>query len=141
MKKKLRGSFTTEAAVIMPLVIGMFAVLISMLFYYHDKNIVTGAAYEIVTVGSCDSGLTKEELSVQLQERLNGKLLLFSRIHVNIRIDKTKLIIYCQAVKNGMVMKVNISMSRTEPERYIRNIRRFQKLGEQLGESERESIL
>lgn len=125
----------------MPLAVAMFAVMIMALFYYHDKNIVIGAAYEIVTVGCDHSEFTKEELEVQLQERLDRKLLLFSKIYVEIQMEKSKLMMQCRAIQRGMTLNAQVSMCRTEPENYIRNIRRLQKLGNQLGEYRNESTL
>jgi len=138
--RNLKGNFTIEAAIVMPLALGMFVVMIFMLFYYHDKNIVTGAAYEIVVVGGNNSELSEEELGVQLQERLDRKLLLFSTIYVDIHMEKSNLVMYCRSSKHGMTLNIRVSMTRTEPEVYIRNIRRLQKLENQIGDLN-ESIL
>ena len=55
--------------------------------------------------------------------------------------EKSKLMMRCRAVQSGMALNVQVSMCRTEPENYIRNIRGLQKLGNQLGENGNESTL
>lgn len=135
MRKRLKGSATVEAAVIVPLIIMMIAAITLILFYYHDKNIITGAAYEIAVVGSADSEFTKEELGEQLQDRLDKKLLLFTKIYASVQMEKSKIIIQCNTAKKGMSISVQVSMIRTEPENYIRSIRSIEKLGNQIGES------
>lgn len=140
MRKKMKGSLTIEAAIIVPLAILMFAVVISMLFYYHDKNVITGAVYEVVADGTIQAEPTKEELGMKLQEKVNKRLLLFSAVYVDAYMDKSKLVMECHAAKNGMTLYVKIAMNRTEPENYIRKIRGFQNINNQLGESD-ESIL
>ena len=38
--KSVRGGFTIEATVIVPLILFIFGVLLHILFYWHDKNIL-----------------------------------------------------------------------------------------------------
>lgn len=136
MKRKLRGSLALEAAIIIPMAILMFAVMITVLFYYHDKNIITGAAYEIAAVGSLEEEIIKEELGNQFKERVDNKLLLFKRIHMSIQIEEKDLNIQCKATQNGMTLEVEVCMSKTSPEKYIRNIRSIERLNNQIGDSE-----
>ena len=136
MKKRLKASLAIEAAVIIPMVLLMFAGMISVLFYYHDKIIITGAAYEIAAVGSAEDEITREELAEQFEERVDNKLLLFRKIHMSIQIEETDMTIQCKAVQNSMVLEVEVCMCRTAPEKYIRNIRSIEKLKNQIGDSE-----
>ncbi len=134
MKKAWKANIAIEAAIILPLILFMFCGMITLLFYYHDKNIVTGAAYEIVTIGCREKEPGKEELGGQLQKRLNKKLILFHKIHVDIWIEEKEIVIRCQSFENGLNLLVQISMSRTSPETYIRNIRKIQRLENEMGE-------
>lgn len=134
MKKLVRGNLTIEAAVILPLVMLIFSGILTTLFYYHDKNIITGAAYEVLTIGSMEDEPEKEEIGKQFQERLNRKLILFSRIYVDIWIEDQEIVMHCRAEKGRFQLKVQVSMSRTEPEKYIRNIRKIHRIENQMGE-------
>jgi len=49
---KLKGSTVIEMAYLMPVVLLCWMAIIFALFYYHDKNIIGGAAYETAIVGS-----------------------------------------------------------------------------------------
>ena len=49
---KLRGSLTIELAYVFPLILLVFGVLLHVLFYYHDKNILLGAAHETAAYGA-----------------------------------------------------------------------------------------
>lgn len=141
MKRKIKGSATIEAAVVLPLVIMMFAVIITMLFYFHDKNVITGVVYEVIAIGSTESEFNQEKLGRELTEKLSQRLLMFSTIYVDVQVEKSKLILQCNAKKGGMTLQVQVAMNMTEPENYIRKIRNFQKIGNQLGETTDESIL
>lgn len=134
MRRYFKASVTIEAAVIIPLVIFIFGGILTILFYYHDKNIITGAVYEIAVLGSSEDEIVKEELGTELQERVNRKLLLFSTIYVDIQIEETSLKIYCRSSKNGMMLYVQVSMSRTNPETFIRNIRKIERIESQMGD-------
>ncbi len=138
MKKCLKANVAIEAAVILPIIILMFIGMIEVLFYCHDKNIVTGAAYEVVAVGSREVEPVKEELGSQFQKRLNRKLIMFSKIHVDIWIEDSEIIMRCTSEKSGMKLQVQVRMSRTRPEDYIRNMKKIQKIGD---EKKNENVL
>ena len=53
MKKfHVQGSMTVEMSFLMPMVLFLIMGCILTAFYYHDKNILSGAAYETAVVGS-----------------------------------------------------------------------------------------
>ena len=53
MKRRyLKGSMTIEAAFVIPFIFLILMELITSFFFYHDKNILNGAAYETAVVGS-----------------------------------------------------------------------------------------
>lgn len=130
MKKAYRGSFTVEASLIVPIILMMFAVLIYILFYYHDKNIMAGAAYETAVVGTERQDCEEEELERYFQRRVRGKLILFPSVQEKIQIEKESVTIVCRARKKRMKIEVSMSARRTEPEKFIRNIRKIKKKGQ-----------
>lgn len=136
MKKLYRGSFTVEASVVVPVLFMMIVVLIYTLFYYHDKNIVSGAAYETVVVGAEQKEMEEQELEEYFQQRVRGKLILFLYAGADVQIEKEQIKIQCTARKKWMKLSVDMSANRTEPEKFIRNIRKLKKAGEMLGENE-----
>ena len=46
MGKRARGSMTVEMSFLMPMILFLIMGCILAVFYYHDKNILSGAAYE-----------------------------------------------------------------------------------------------
>lgn len=133
MKKPLHGSLTVEAAVIVPLILMVFSVLLNTLFYYHDKNIITGAAYETVVRGSSEEE-TDSELEAYYQSRVKGKLLLFTYTTGEIEQEEDIVRITCTAIRKKMSLCIERATAKTNPEGYIRNIRKIEKLGEKVGE-------
>ena len=50
--KLLNGSMTIEMSFLMPIILFLIMNCILVVFYYHDKNVLAGAAYETAVVGS-----------------------------------------------------------------------------------------
>lgn len=134
MKTGLKGSFTIEASVIVPVILTVFAFILTMLFYYHDKNAVAAINHETLVMGCGREEITPSELEQYLQMRIRGKLLLFGSIDVVAKTDDDEITIECSAKKKGMSMCVKMSMRRTEPEQYIWNLRRVDKIKEEMKE-------
>ncbi len=109
----MQGSFTIEASVIVPLIMVVFAVIMQILFYYHDKNILLATASECVVIGS------DENTFLQM---IDGKLLLLTDVTVEIERNDEQISLFCTASHGKMVSKVERHMIQTEPERYIREI-------------------
>lgn len=123
MKKTVRGSLTVEAAVIVPILLWVFAVIIMLLLYYHDKNVVTVTAHETAVVGCGAKNMSLEDMELYFQKRLSGKLLLFPDVDVEATMEEKDIHIYCKAQKRGMLFRVKISMKKTEPEAFLRKLR------------------
>ncbi|MBQ8804128.1 MAG: pilus assembly protein [Tyzzerella sp.] len=134
MRRAYKGSFTIEAAVIVPLILLVFIVILNSLFYYHDRNVIAAAAYETVAVGSGREEWTETELETYFQERTKGRMLLFSKVEGQVTLADTQVKIACVAKKKSMTISVKRVMRRTEPENYIRNIRKIEKIQEELGD-------
>ena len=67
---KLKGSTVVEMAYLMPVVLLCWMAIIFALFYYHDKNIIGGAAYETAIVGSEEWRWQKEIEDGKLFEKV-----------------------------------------------------------------------
>ena len=128
--KNIKGSFTIEAAIIVPLILFIFGVLLHILFYWHDKNILMSTAHETAAIGSSRSEMAELELEYYFFSRMEGKLLLFDRVECISHIEEDEVTVAWDGGKGSMVAKGEYSMEKTTPENYIREIRKLKKLGE-----------
>ena len=133
MRKKIQGSFTIEAAVIVPFILFIFGILLHILFYWHDKNVLMNIGYETAVLGSGRNQLESEELESYFLLRVRGKLLLLETVQCDVYMEDDEVTVICGGRKDFTSVKEKYKMSRTEPEQYIRNIRKLEKLGEGIG--------
>nr|WP_317283233.1 pilus assembly protein [uncultured Sellimonas sp.] len=130
-KKKLKASFTVEAAILVSMILFLLYGIILVLFYYHDKNILTGAAFETVTVAARkqirEPPFGEEETEKLLKERISGKMLIFRRAEVEVECQKNYVWISVQASRKGMHITTQARAGITEPEKKIRDIRKIKK--------------
>lgn len=133
MMQRVKGSFTVEAAVIVPLIMVVFGVVLTLLFYYHDKNILASTAYETAVYGAGHPEESEAELAVYLQGRAEDKLLLFSAIEGVVTREEEQVHIVCRARKKKMTLKAESRIALTDPEEYIRNIRKIEKIKNGVG--------
>lgn len=133
MRRRVCGSFTIEAAIIVPLIVFIFGILLHILFYWHDKNVLISTAHETAALGSGRSEMAELELEYYFFSRMENKLLLFNRVECTAYIEDEKVKIVFDGSKGTMVAKGECSIARTEPEDYIRQVRKIKKLGEGIG--------
>ena len=112
-KHALNGSFTVEMSLLMPMILFLVMGCVLACFYYHDKNIIAGAAYETAVVGS-----TKAREKDGIQEA--GAVAVCS-------VSKEEIRVSAVAKRRKMSLAVESRAAVTEPERYIRDIRRIKK--------------
>ena len=129
MRKTCRGSMTIEAAVIVPLILMVFAVMVNVLFYVHDKNVIGAAAYETAAMGSSREKMDVDSLESYFQKRIRGRMFLFRSVDAEVTLEDAEVKVVCEAKKQRMKVSLERSMKRTDPEGYIRNIRKVEKLG------------
>lgn len=83
-RRRVSASFTVEMSVLMPMILFLIMGCILAAFYYHDKSILSGAAYETAVVGSTKmrekNGIKEEELEALLKERIRGKCILMTEV-------------------------------------------------------------
>lgn len=128
--KKVKGSATVELAYMMPVIFLTCMVSIYIMFYFHDKNILIGAAYETAVVGAQKTKWNEEEITTQLQqlfkERTRGKFIFFARASVEIDLKDETIVVSANAKKGRMRMSTSQKATVTNPEKYIRDLRRIQ---------------
>ena len=130
MRKTTRGSVTVEASVIVPIILFIFVVLVNILFYYHDKNIMQSTAYETVALAVGREQMEELDLEYYFFSRMEGRMLIFNRVECEVKIDKEYVTVTCDGRKDTMVAEVEYRMNNTKPEKYIRNVRKIEKTGE-----------
>ena len=130
----LKGSMTVEMSFLMPVILMLIMSSILAAFYFHDKNILAGAAYETAVVGSTKmrekNKVTAGELETLFQERLGRKCILFAGSSVSADIGKTEISIKASAHKGKLGLSVEKKAAVTEPETYIRDIRRVKEIAD-----------
>lgn len=127
--RKLRAYLTVEMTFIATSILLLFMGIVLVIFYCHDKNIISGVAYETAVTGSIKmrekEGITEEELSSFCKGRLKGKLIFLTNQLVDISILKEEVIVEISASKKGYSVSTVKRAAITIPENKIRNIRRF----------------
>ena len=130
MRKVVRGSFTIEAAVIVPIILLIFGILLHILFYWHDKIILISTAHETAAFGCSQTEWSELELEYYFFERMEEKLLLFDRVECTAYIEEDTVKVVYDGSKRNMVAKGECYVQKTRPEDYIRDIRKMKKIGE-----------
>lgn len=129
-KKGLEASFTVEMSAVAPLCLLLVAACILVFFYFHDKNILSGAAYETATTGSIKAREKDEvepgELEALFAQRTGGKCILFAGAGAEVSVTEEEVAVNVTASGGGMRLSLCRKAAVTEPEKKIRNIRRFQ---------------
>lgn len=132
--KALKGSMTVEMSFLMPIILLLVMSSILAAFYFHDKNILAGAAYETVVVGSTKirkkDGVTAEELETLFRERAGRKCILFAGSSASVNIEKTEICIKASARKGRFGLSIIKKAAVTEPENHIRDIRRVKEIAD-----------
>lgn len=130
----LKGSMTVEMSFLMPIILMLIMNSILAAFYFHDKNILAGAAYETVVVGSTQmrkkDKTTAGELEALFRERAGRKCILFPGSSVSVNIGKTEIGVQILAHKGRLGLSVAKKAAVTEPENYIRDIRRIKEIAD-----------
>ena len=128
VEKKWKGNFTVEAAILASALVFIVYGIIMALFYYHDKNILTGTTYETAVIAGRkqkrESPFSEEEVKQLWRERISGKMILFRKAEVEIRCHKEYVSILAQASRKKLRITASAKAALTEPEDRIRSIRK-----------------
>ncbi len=120
----LSGVITVEMSYLIPMILVLFMTIIYTTFYYHDKNILIGAAGETAVVGAQmerkpgNDGQT--DLAGFYQERIQGKLILFSGAEASVSTSKKWVEVSAYADRGKMRLHVIQRAALQEPEAAIR---------------------
>ena len=129
MRKKYKGSITIEMTCILPLFALVFVFGVWGSFYYHDKSILSSCAYETAVMGSTKvrekETITEGLLKEAFQERIRGKCILFSSVDAMAQIDEEAVVVKAQGQRKNMKTAVVHTAAVTEPESYIRKMRKL----------------
>lgn len=129
VKRGCKASAIVEMAYLMPVVLLAYVWIIFSLFYYHDKVLLIGAAYESAVVGSelysSADEVETEQISNYFQNRIRRKLLFFSGVSVDVKAEKEEIIIQAKTQKRGMKIQVIQKAGLRCPEKEIRKIKRI----------------
>lgn len=121
-----------EMSFLMPIILMLIMSTILAAFYFHDKNILAGAAYETAVVGSTKArekeGVTQAELEKLFQERARGKCILFSRANARVSVSEKEIRVDVSARKGRFALSAVKKAAVTEPEKHIRSIRRLKEI-------------
>ena len=127
--KLLNGSMTIEMSFLMPIILFLIMNCILVVFYYHDKNVLAGAAYETAVVGSTKArekeGVKEEEIASLFEQRAKNKCILFSNPDASITASDEEIEVAVTASRSRMHLTIIKKAAVTEPEKYIRDIRRW----------------
>lgn len=130
----MKGSLTVETSLIIPLFLSVFIVSIYALFFYHDKAFLGAVTYDTVVYGSGREQRDAEEIEAYFQRQVGNRMLFFRYVTANVEIEDNVVKITCHGAKQGTELTIERKMSRTNPEKKIRNIRKIIKIQEGLGD-------
>ncbi len=127
----MRG-YTVEMSFLMPIILLLIMSSIYAVFYFHDKNIIAGAAYETVVVGSTKArekeGVSEEELNLLFRERVDGKCILLTDVSGHVNVTKDDISVTASASFARMSVSLKKRASITEPERNLRDRKKLKEL-------------
>lgn len=129
----MRGSLTVEMSYLMPLTLLLLMSSILAIFYFHDKNILAGAAYETAAVAGTKIREKEKTDTAQIEalfyERTEGKYILFPTPEVSIEIGDREIIVTAAARRGEFGLSVEKKIPVTEPEKTIRDRKRLKEIG------------
>ncbi len=131
-RKGFRGVITVEMSYLIPMVLLLFLLVVYTVFYYHDKNILIGAASETAVTGAQMERRPDKKGQVGLeelyQERIQGKLVFFSGIQVFANVSEKWVEISACAERGKMKIHVLQRAAVAEPEKAVRRKRMLKSL-------------
>ena len=130
-KVRLSGTLTVEMAYLLPVLLTVFQMVIYSVFYYHDKNILLGAAGETVVTAAQYERKAGAQGTVNLeaffQNQIDGKLILFSKVTVETAQTDDEIEITASAQKGYMRVEVLQRAVISKPEKSLRRMQILQK--------------
>lgn len=120
MRKYVKGNFTIEATVLVPLILSVVVTAVTVLFYYHDRTILAGTAYEVATSGGGRTVQSEEELEKEYRKRIGKKLLWLTSVTVKVTKTEEEVLVVAKASHKGFRTSVTYTSPVTYPEQWLR---------------------
>lgn len=123
LKYRVRASSTIEAAVVMSTALLCLMLIMFAGFYFHDVNILAGAAYESAQVaGEWERMEENKSAEAYFQKRIQGKMLYFSSAGCTVTRSEKDVIVRARASSARMKTAVSASARMDVPEKDIRRL-------------------
>lgn len=124
IKCTVKGSTVIEMSYIIPLFLGMFALIMHAVFYYHDKAVLNGAASEtaILAVQAERRADTEYDLEGFFRERMNGKLIYMTDVDISVSETDEEVTVTADAQRSFMKLKISQKALIVKPEKNIRRM-------------------
>ena len=126
--KEVKGSATIEMAYIAPITLFIIMSIITIVFYFFDKNIIIGGALETATIGAQLERQEVVDLQLELEdvfrERVENKLIMFRDVEVSVAQSSKRVTVVARSSKGPKVISVEQSAEILIPEKRIRFLNR-----------------
>lgn len=134
----IRGSYTVEAALLIPLLTGVIFMFLILSLYMHDRSVLAACAAELAGKGALKKYETEEHLenwlTGQAEGLADGKLLLLKLTAVSAEVTQNSITVFYEGsspLLGGLKTREEETARRLNPVNYMRNCRRLEKLTEQ----------
>lgn len=133
-RQGLKGVITVELSYLFPMILMIFLTVVYTTFYFHDKNILIGAAGETAVLGAQlerkpdENGRT--DLMGFYQEKIRGKLILFSGAEASVDTTRRWVEVSAYAERGWMRLRVVQRAALAQPETAIRRLWLLERLRE-----------
>jgi len=132
-RKRLRqGSFTVEAAVLLPFLILLVFVFLCLCLYLHDRSVLVSCAAELAGKGAAKKYHTEGELEEwlrgQAQELIENRLLATRECKVSVEVTQKKITIeYVGQIPllGGLEIREQETAKRLNPVVFIRSSKQW----------------
>jgi hypothetical protein len=122
--REVRGSATIEMAYIAPMTLFIIMSIITIVFYFFDKNIIIAGALETATIGAQLERQEVVEMQLELEdvfsERVENKLIMFRDYEVFVRQSSSRITVNVRSSKGPKEISVEQSAEILKPEEKIR---------------------
>ena len=130
---EMQGVITVEMSYILPMILFVFVLVIHTVFYFHDKNIMIGAAAETAVTGAQMERRPdmqgQTDLSEFYQQRIAGKLILFPEAPAEVEITDQQVTVSTSVSKGRMALEIKQQVPVLNPEEKIRKKRLLESVG------------
>lgn len=122
MKKIQKGSFTVEAAVVVPLLLFAIGIIMTLLFYCHDKNVLAGVVSEAALI---EAGRSERE---DYEGLVEDALFWFEGPRIEVTENGGTIVVIATAERGGICIREEAMVTITTPEKFIRNVRKIESI-------------